>query len=225
MDIALAGEAIDDALGFGGRVMWRSWVVGLLIALAAWPAGAKDRDYMGADAGYLVYSVGTSKIGMHFNFPYRQFAAAGRSEWKGKIAPSLGGAIYLKVKNPDFSGDESGHVVVRRLPPGRYEVHNFSFGGSNLAGTSYNFSAAKPFSLPFEVRSGEATYIGSFMRAPSLGTPLQAALGAKGYFVVADRSARDLPIAAQRLPAGVRVAGEVTDVTQFGSAILRTGHP
>jgi hypothetical protein len=192
------------------------------------PALSRDKDYQGEDAGYLVYSVGTVSIGMPFTFSYRPTADGGRNagkEWAGKIQPKLGGAIYLKVKNPDFSGEESGHVVVRRLPPGSYQVDKFNFGGSNLAGTSYHFSSAVPFALPFSIRPGEATYIGSFMRAPSLGTKLQPELGAAGFFVISDRGPRDAPIAKAKLPAAVPIRPEVGDVSKFGSKALRTSHP
>ena len=207
--------------------MFRIASIVVLALLIAAPASAKgkDKDYQGADGGYLVYAVGTAKIGMGFEFPYRQVEAGRADAWAGRIEPSLGGAIYLKVKNPDFTGEESGHVIVRRLPPGRYEVGSFSFAGSNLAGTSYRWSPSKPFALPFTIRPGQATYIGSFVRAPSLGTPLQPALGAAGYFVVADRQDRDLPLAKPKLPAGTPVAIEVTDVAPFASPAMRTSHP
>lgn len=210
-----------------GTDVIRRLVIVLLAFLAAVPASAKsrDKDYEGPDAGYLIYSVGTIKIGMNFAFSYRQTAALNdepREGWKGKIEPRLGGAIYLKIKNPHFAGDETGHVVVRRLPPGSYEVNDFSVAGSNLAGTTYFWSPSKPFSLPFKIRAGEATYIGSFMRSPSLGTPLQPVLGAAGFFLVANRSNRDLPIAKGNIPAGINIETEVTDVSKFGSEVLRT---
>lgn len=200
------------------------------LCLALWllpaaPAQGRDKDYAGADGGWLVYAVGTVRIGMDFDFSYRQAGGPAGQGWGGKIEPRLGGAIYLKIKKPDFNGEETGHVVVRRLPPGRYQVDKFSFGGTNLAGTSYNWRSAVPFALPFEIRSGEATYIGSFMRAPSLGTPLQPVLGAAGFFVVADRGERDLPIARAKLPPATPIRSEVGDVSRFGSPALRTGQP
>ena len=194
------------------------------------PAAAREgrNDYQGADGGFLAYSVGTIKIGMDYAFLWRRLPDEGEppeKPFKGVIEPRLGGAIYLKIKNPDFTGAESGHVVVRRLPPGRYEVNSFYFGGSNLAGASYSWSSAVPFSLPFTITPGAVTYIGSFMRAPSLGTPLEPALGAAGFFVIADRSGRDLPIARERLPAGTVESIAVTDVSVFGSEALRVSEP
>jgi hypothetical protein len=209
----------------------RIWFIALLAALVALPpaATAKDKDYPGADAGYLVYSVGNvGSVGLDFSFSYRQTATGDglpARTWKGLIEPRLGGAFFLKVKNPDFAGEEVGHVVIRRLPPGRYAVDSYYFGGALPGVGSFAWRPARPFAMPFVIRSGEATYIGSFMRAVSLGTPLQPVLGAAGFFVVADRSSRDLPIARGRLPADTKVAGEVTDVSIFESAMLRTARP
>ena len=207
------------------HLLWAALALAWLVLPCA--SSAKPREYAGPDAGYLVYSVGTVRIGMHFDFSYRRLSTlegAPAEDWRGKIEPKLGGAIYLKVKDPDFTGEETGHVVVTRLPPGRYEVNSFAFAGMSARG-SVHWSPAKPFALPFSIRSGQATYIGSFMRAPSLGTPLQAKLGAAGFFVVADRATRDLPIAKSRLPAGTAIDDEVTDVSKFGSEVLRTSQP
>jgi hypothetical protein len=63
------------------------------------------------------------------------------------------------------------------------------------------------------------------MRAPSLGTPLESEVNAAGYFLIADRSERDVPIARAKLPATASITTEVTDVTQFGSIVLRRDEP
>lgn len=200
-----------------------------LAATAPAFAAREPRPYDGADGGWLVFAVGTvDGFGMDFGFPYRRLAGADGAaapEWKGMIEPRLGGAIYLRIKNPDFEGAETGHVVVRRVPPGGYVIDRFIFGGSVPGVGGFEWSSARPFALPFDIRPGEATYIGSFMRAVSLGTPLEPQLGAAGFFVVADRSARDTPLARQRLPAEARMTTQVTDVDAFGSIALRTQAP
>lgn len=201
---------------------------GIAAVLLASATAAKEPVYSGKDAGCLVYSVGTAVMGMKFVFPYKRVATEDSravNDWAGRIEPRVGGAVYLKIKEPDFSGEETGHVVVRCLPPGRYEVGSFKFGGFVPGVAAFTYSAGKPFSLPFTVRSGEATYIGSFIRAPSLGTPLGKTLGAKGYFVIADRASRDLPIANGKLPQGMKVSSEVVDVSRFGMEGVRTEHP
>ncbi|MEM7569371.1 MAG: hypothetical protein AAF337_06210 [Pseudomonadota bacterium] len=181
-------------------------------------------DYSGADAGTLVYAVGTVRgFGMRFAFPYsRTQALSGETvdDWQGRIRPSVGGAVYLKILNPDFEGFETGHLVTRALPPGRYNIRDFEFFGSGPAG-SYGWSSAVPFSIAFTIEPGKATYIGSFMR--SLAPPGDTGkIGAAGYFIVANRAARDLLIARERLPSDTVVMEQVTDVDRFGSAVLRS---
>ena len=77
------------------------------LALSASPAAAqkKDKDYVGEDAGYVVYAVGTIRIGMRFTFPYRRIETLEGQrvdDWKGRIRPHVGGAIRLKIKKPHF---------------------------------------------------------------------------------------------------------------------------
>jgi hypothetical protein len=50
-------------------------------------------------------------------------------------------------------------------------------------------------------------------------------LGAAGFFVIANRAERDLPIARQKNPQLPEINIEVTDVSSFGSAILRNSVP
>lgn len=209
--------------------LW-SWLGLLLILCAPVATAAKkaEADYAGDDGGYLVYSVGTIRIGMHFDFPYRRVATADGGvvdDWKGHIEPTVGGAFTLKVKNPDFTGVETGHVIVRRLPPGSYAIDNFAFAGQSPGGGGIGWSSAKPFRIAFTIKPGEATYIGSFMRSPSFGTPLAETLGAAGFFVISDQSARDLPIALTKRPALPQVMPQVTDVAPFGSAALQNRIP
>lgn len=189
----------------------------------------EPRPYAGADGGWLVFAVGTvNGFGMDFGFPYHRLAGADSATaplWRGAIQPRLGGAIYLKIKDPDFEGAETGHVVARRVPAGSYVIDNFSFGGTVPGVGGLSWSTARPFAIPFAIRPGRATYIGSYMRSVSLGTPLEPQLGAAGFFVIADRSGRDAPFARGRLPAETPLDIEVTDVDAFGSVILRTSTP
>lgn len=199
----------------------------LLQAPSASAKSAKD-DYSENDGGYLVYSVGTIRIGMDFSFPYKRVAQLDGSsvnDWSGVIEPKLGGMWTLKIKKPDFEGRETGHVIIRRLPPGRYAITNFGFSGQIPGVGGIDWSAAKPFEIPFSIKPGQATYIGSFMRSPSFGTSLQPQLGAAGFFVIADRSNRDLPIALRKnslLPSAII---EVSNVDEIGNIALRSKEP
>lgn len=210
-------------------MFFRTLVVALLACIATPAFAAKAPvEYAGEDGGYVAYAVGTITLGMHFDFPCRRIAQADGApvnDWMGTIEPKLGGAIYLKIKNPDFTGRETGQIVVRRLPPGDYLIETFVFYGSSPLGASYDWSAAKPFAIRFTIEPGKATYIGSFMRAPSLGTSLEPKLGAVGFFVVADRSERDLPLIKTRLPMALEILSQVTDVDPIGNALMRSREP
>jgi hypothetical protein len=205
-------------------------LIAAILLFANTPSFAKNRkaDYSGADAGYLIYSVGTIRIGMDFTFPYRRTSQSDGikvGEWDGRIEPSLGGMWVLKIKNPDFSGLETGHVIIRRLPPGQYAIEDFHFGGSMPGVATYSWSSAKPFVIPFSITPNQATYIGSYMRSPSFGTPLQPQLGAAGFFVISDQAARDLPIARRKVPQLEVVNSQVTNVDSFGNPALRNQSP
>ena len=191
-------------------------------------AARAPREYGQADGGYLIYSVGSIGGGLDFWFPYKYDipnSSNRASEWIGLISPTLGGMWYLRVMNPDFTGREAGHVVVRRLPPGHYSIENFGFGGQIPGIATYDWSSAVPFKIEFNIAPGRATYIGSFMRTVSLGTSLEAQLGAAGFFVIANRAERDLPIARQKMPQLPEINIAVTDVSIFGSAVLRNSEP
>jgi hypothetical protein len=194
----------------------------VILMLAVVPTAAsqagKPKDYDGADAGYLVYAVGVVRLPAAFEFPYGRVATSDGGpvdDWKGLIEPKLGGAFYLKVKNPDFDKEETGHVVVRRLPPGRYQVRSFRFFGQIPGIASYSWKPTQSFALPFDIRSGEATYIGSFSRAMATAA-MRPDIGGGPYFVIANRAQRDLPIAMSRLPSMMKITQQVTDVRQFG---------
>jgi len=208
----------------------------ILLFAASASAGRQPQEYNGEDGGYLVYSVGSIAFGMNYTFFYKyddpnqanprsQSRSQSNSLWNGHISPKTGGAIYLRIKNPDFEGRESGHVVARRLPPGNYSIESFYFGGGLPGVGYYDWSSAVPFKIEFTIEPGKATYIGSFMRAASLGTSLEPQLGAAGFFVIANRAERDLPIAPRKYPNLPEVLVKVTDVSQFGSAALRNSEP
>ena len=204
----------------------RSVLIGFSL-IATLPVAARKTaaEYAADDGGYLVYSVGTIRIGMQFTFSYRRSSLSDGTptkDWEGNIEPVTGGAFTLKNKNPDFSGFETGRVVIRRLPPGHYVISDFGFAGSSPTGNSYAWSSGKPFTIEFDIKPGRASYIGSFMRSPTPKPELRPVLGYVGYFLITDRSDRDLPIARSKLTTLPQCDIQVTDVEQFGSAALRS---
>jgi hypothetical protein len=198
-----------------------AWAV---LAFSGTPATASDYD--GPDGGHLIFSVGTLRIPMNFTFRYRSVAPAPGSSrpWNGVIECRCVGFFSARMANPDYTGHETGKVMTHRLPPGDYEIHDFGFGGT-VGSSETTFSSGQRFVIPFTIRAGEATYIGNFARAPSLGTPLEPALGAKGFFVISDKSERDLAITRQRFPNMVQPTVSVTDVSGFNHPALRPSEP
>jgi hypothetical protein len=189
-------------------------------ALLAFPHGASAQ---ADDApGTLIYSVGSVDIAMNFEFGYRRTATlAGDAveDNRGAMVCRCVGFLRPRPSNLDYYSREAGRVIVHALPPGRYEIYDFGFTGTLIV-AGVVWSSATPFSIPFTINPGEATYIGNFARAPSLGTRLEPQLGAVGYFVVSDQSERDVPIARARNPALPAVREEVADVSTLGHPML-----
>jgi len=199
----------------------------ILALLVAAPAAASQAPPAAAGEGVLVYSVSTLSISMNFTFEYRRIGLPTGEAVQDRprfIECRCVGFFRAQMANPDYAGRETGKVFVTRLPAGRYEVFDFGFGGS-LGGMGTSWSSRTRFSMPFTIRPGEATYIGNFARAPSLGTPLEPQLGAAGFFVISDKSERDFPIARSREPSLTDIRKEITDVSQFSHAALRTSEP
>ncbi len=198
----------------------RLFALAVLAALLVLP---NDASAQADDAqGTLIYSVGSVDIAMNFEFGYRRTATlAGDAvdDNRGVMVCRCVGFLRPRPSNLDYYGREAGRVIVQSLPAGRYEIYDFGFTGTLIV-AGVVWSSATPFSIPFTIHPGEATYIGSFARAPSLGTRLEPQLGAVGYFVVSDQSERDVPIARARHAALPAVREEVADVLSLGHPML-----
>lgn len=196
-------------------------LLGALAVLAALPVAARAQDG-DASPGALIYSVGSVDIAMNFTFGFRRIETPDgtrTADNRGTMVCKCVGFFRPRPDNLDYYGREAGRVFVQSLPPGRYEIYDFGFTGTLIV-AGVEWSSATPFAIPFVIRPGEATYIGNFARAPSLGTRLEPQLGAVGYFVVSDRSERDLAIARARSAALPPVRVEVPDVSALGHPML-----
>jgi hypothetical protein len=205
----------------------KSIPLALLAFLVILPLRAATPDYQAPDAGVLIYSVGNLEIPMNFVFQYKRVrlaTGAPVSDSRGTIECKCVGFVHARKKDGDYTGRETGKVIIRRLPPGHYEIYDFGFGGT--AGPMAVHSSSKTrFAIPFDIKSGEATYIGSFVRAPSLGTSLERVLGAAGFFIIADQSDRDLPIARARQADLPAITNAVFDVSTLGHPAILAKEP
>ena len=171
-------------------------LLGVVVSLAGCGApGAAN--YKGADAGTLVLSIGyTEPSTDYYNMYYRTVAAPTRL---GAVSIHTSSDIFRVI---DYTGADTGSVVADRLAPGTYEF--FKVVASGQDGTSH--TSTNDFSLPFVIKPGETTYLGSFTgmlitekkRDWLLFQDYDAPAGV--YFVVSDQHERDLAIARKREP-------------------------
>jgi hypothetical protein len=165
--------------------------------------------YSGADAGYLIMSLAARK-GIRFNGYSILFRKADRSAdgavWWGQDSP------YDQRKLDINDSNETGVVDVRRLPPGDYEIFNYDIDWVGGLGRR-NWKSKQDFSIPFTIKSGQATYVGEFMAAPVEQHGLLPSMPADDelYFVLANKADRDIAIAKQKEASINEVSG--ADVT------------
>lgn len=189
---------------------------GAILLLNPNPALAK-KPYAGADAGYLVYSVSSLGMPMIFSFDYHRTPADAEPKLEGSLDCRCQGLLVMLYPGKmDYKGvdhsDEHGNVSVEKLPPGQYEVYSFVVTSGSMAygGT---WTPKKQFSMPFTIQAGQATYIGNFARR-CCGDNDHGHMGL-GYFVISDKSDRDLAIARTKEPALPPVTDQVFDVTKL----------
>jgi hypothetical protein len=194
------------------------------------PASAlAEKGYRGADVGFLVYSVGTIVRPMNFNFLYRKLPRDAEPKWNGSMScdcmqRNWWSGVESYPKGIDYSGSESGFVIVEKLPPGHYEIYDFGMDGWNAVSTIH-WSTKVPFSIPFEIESGKATYIGNFARGCWCARMPPSVANYLGYFVISDKSARDIAIARTKESAIPDVSVDVWDATKLNSPIFFARQP
>lgn len=160
-------------------------------ALGAPTEDLGEKNYSGSNAGYLVMSFGRSRsqaLAVFDHFVELSFQ---------KLDHSLSGTVRHGVgSKADYSeaGNE-GVVFVRALPPGEYE-----FFYIRLEGLGGIFQVR--YSLPFAIRSRQATYIGSLQLLLKDQLGALGGVTVAGYFVrLSDQSTRDLEIAHRKSSA------------------------
>jgi hypothetical protein len=133
--------------------------------------------------------------------------------------------LFPALTPQDFSeGAANGVVVVGSIPPGDYEVQNFSSSRYGYP-VSRTFSSQVDAAIPFSIRPGEATYIGEYQAREVNGRNLFGAeFTVMIYFVVTDKSDRDLGVAARKMPAlqGRKANKEILRGGQSRTPLIRT---
>lgn len=176
---------------------------GLLALAFGQPAlAAGFGKYAGADVGQLVLSIAAATSD-HNTIEIR---AAGTRKGLGSVYYHLGHGVdftepggatkeFLAMKagpslHPQYA-PFTGQVAALRLPPGPYEIWSIE------AKMALGFYVVSREVIPFEVLPSQTTYLAEIRMTPIDSGPWGQ--GARWRIDLNDRSARDMPIARQKL--------------------------
>jgi len=217
-----------------GRVLAIACLAALCGCIASGPAsgppaalvansGPLAGGYQGADAGYLIVTLAAAQGTRYrsYSFYFRRRDGGGKgSIWWGQDDASDRRPLDID------DGAEQALIDIRRLPPGDYEIYNFDIV-LNPPSMWQPWFAARDFAIPFTIAPGRATYIGE-LKAVALTTPgpFGNTLANGAYFVLSDKSARDLAIARRKEPGlPAAIADEASDARAIGHELIRAGGP
>jgi hypothetical protein len=175
-----------------------------------------NTSYRGPDAGVLVASIGYTEPKGEFYDLFFAETGSGHKPW-GVIGIHTEPDIYRTL---DYTGRDTGSVDILHLKPGAYEIYRVEEGP---IGNSY--ISARPFSIPFTIKPGETTYVGSYTGI-MVGANEKTLFGdnlkpAGVYFVVSDKHERDIAVARRREPTLPPVTVNVPDPAQLPKPYFR----
>lgn len=208
-----------------GAIVMHRFIVALaafFFTASAVAADLDDKNYTGDDAGSLVMVISHLKSDIAIDNLFLNFRKIDRSD-SGYIAYSTPktflGISSAGATGPNFTlDDEMGSVIVRSLPPGDYEF----FQATALQDQS---SSRVRYSVPFTIKAKETTYLGTFQVFAKLrvGTFRGATAASGFYFIVSNKSDRDLELARGRpRPPTGSVTMAVPDVSALDVPLFRT---
>ncbi len=115
-----------------------------------------------------------------------------------------GGLIFSgMVRNIDFpdTPNRGGRVFAMSLDPGEYELHSWDIFVQTPGGYGDITPSAAPQPLPFTVKPGAITYLGSLHGQTVMGkNVLGMDVPASGTAEISDKSDRDLPMIFDKYP-------------------------
>ena len=171
-------------------------LLGVILALAGKAEARIDTDYKGADAGFLVGSIGfTQPELVAYRLRYRAVPSEPGSDDNGLISISSKSIFDGRDYN---DGTVEGHVIIHRLKPGTYEFF------SGYVENGQFWQTAETFSYTFTIKPGEATYIGSFIGSQTVSKTKSIWGGDVvngGTLRVADEHERDFAAARKHEPS------------------------
>ena len=174
-------------------------LVSLCVAFLAGCASTSQipSNYAGADAGKVVLGLGAMNAGAaysSYDLRFRRVDGA-QTDTATNNFSYLSNNVFSS-KKPDYQdAKETGVVIVKSLPAGKYEIINFNIF-LNMGMTSSNFSSRAPFSIPFTVKAGQVTYLGNYQANKTTGKNtfgMEVPTGA--VFAISQRQTAEVAIA------------------------------
>ncbi len=162
-------------------------------------------DYKGVDAGKVVIGIGaaTGTRYSSYSFLFRKRGQTNHSSEDDSRLTFFQDNVFLTQKL-DYENDaEGGVVLVASMPPGEYEIFNFDvyLNGytPGLGNIQKDFSSKSSFSIPFNVKAREVTYLGNYQANLFTGKNYFGMdIPAGAQFVVEDRATTEFPIAQKK---------------------------
>lgn len=175
----------------------------LLSACVSMP-GHINTNYAGSDKGTVLIGMGAAPGEMYRSYTFifiKTLTASENENDTGNFTYIPNGPFGQK---PDYvQGDEPGVVLVSTLPPGQYEIVNFSVHSSAGIYQVYDYSK-KPFSIKFIVEPGKTTYLGNYQAVAIYGQNNFDSQSGGVIFNVQNRADKDFSLAQKKksnLPA------------------------
>jgi hypothetical protein len=157
----------------------------------------------GEDAGYLILGLGaydsTSSRSVTYEIGFRKVGGSdvGHSRFTPRKVADL---PFMGTKTDYDNASEAGIVEIRKLAAGQYEIFQIDAWLSSGV-IQWNWHSKEGVYVPFTISPGAATYLGDFQghviserHVLTLGAPFPSS----AYFVVSNRSDRDIPIAQKK---------------------------
>lgn len=165
-------------------------------------------------SGVVIASVGGEwPMNARFSVGFRPIPATNTIGEFVFLRNSLFSRIPIDIQN----GATYATVATHRLPPGKYEIYGATVM-VGLGAAQLYYTDERPFSFPFEIQAGKATYLGEF-----LAHPVQSGSNTRAVYTVKNMQSRDLELLRKR---GLEfqpdtVINAVMDKKQSSNSIFR----
>jgi hypothetical protein len=191
---------------------WSLSVGGLIVVALI---GIASNTWASGDVGTLVITLNRPAPPLFDRYDLTVETLDGRS----RASFGWGRGWFSDTPNDLASVGGDGVVLTKELPAGQYVVSFYE-----MKVVTMDFFPHDTFSIPFTIRAGRATYIGSYQPICVTQKGLFGGeVAAGGRLVISDQSARDIPIGRAKNPNLGPVDVDVFDVDKLKNPLLSMG--